>query len=126
MTAIVDAFLADLDDQALDRLAELLAPRLASRAAAPTGPLTTRQAAQRAGVHERTIRRALAAGTLAGQTIAGRWRIDVGDVDTWLAVGAPTCSPTAEGCGRRRRQTGPTDGAAAIRGAAHRQEVPAV
>jgi excisionase family DNA binding protein len=37
MSAIVTAFLADLDDAALDRLAALLAPRLA-RLAQPTAP----------------------------------------------------------------------------------------
>ena len=31
MSAIIDALLAELDDQALDRLAALLAPRLADR-----------------------------------------------------------------------------------------------
>jgi len=38
MSAIVDALLAELDDQALDALAELLAPRLADRLAQRTAP----------------------------------------------------------------------------------------
>ena len=116
MSGIVSALLAELDDNNLDELARRLAPRLA--AVSPISDsscrLTTAQAAQRAGVHERTIRRALAAGTLTGLTVAGRWRIDADDLDAWLTVGAPTSMTPTHHNGRSRR--GVTAGAAAIAG----------
>lgn len=52
MTALGEALLAELDERSLDRLAELLAPRLAARVAPTTEPgpwLNTRQAAEHLG-----------------------------------------------------------------------------
>lgn len=105
MTAIVAALLAELDDDSLDELARRLAPRLA--AVSPLNDssraLTAAQAAQRASLHDRTIRRALAAGTLAGHVIAGRWRIAPDDLASWLAVGAPTSATPTHDNGRAQR-----------------------
>lgn len=110
--ALVQALV--VDDEALEQLAAALAPHLVVVAPAITGPLTTGQAAERAGLHERTIRRALAAGTLAGRTVAGRWRIELDDLAAWLEVGAPTSATPAMHNGRPPR--GATAGADAIAG----------
>ena len=116
--ALVEAVIAD--PAALDQLAAALAPRLAVVAPATTGvALSTAQAAQRAGLHERSIRRALAARTLPGRVIAGRWRVDPDDVDAWLAIGAPT-STTPTHANGRRRHGGATAGTAAIAGLSER------
>ena len=116
---VTDAFVAAIldDPAALDQLAEALAPRIAavSTVVDTSAGLTTARAATRAGLHERTIRRALAAGTLTGQTIAGRWRIDADDLDQWLKVGAPTSVALMDTTGRARA-TGATAGADAIAG----------
>ena len=103
--ALVAAVIADPD--ALDQLAAALAPRLAVMVADATtaGALTTGQAARRAGLHDRTIRRALAARTLRGQTVAGRWRVDPDDLDAWLERGAPTSTVPAHAAGRARSGT---------------------
>jgi excisionase family DNA binding protein len=116
MSTIATALLAELDDDSLDQLARRLAPRLA--AVSPVSDrnhdLTTAQAAQRAGVHERTVRRALAAGRLAGHTIAGRWRIEPNDFNAWLKVGAPTRATPTQHNGRHGN--GATAGVNAIAG----------
>jgi excisionase family DNA binding protein len=104
--ALVAALCADPD--ALDQLATALAPRLASRSAVDTTSspdLTPTQAARHAGVHDRTIRRALAAGTLRGRTVAGRWRVAPDDLDAWLDAGAPTSTTQTHHNGRPRRTT---------------------
>jgi excisionase family DNA binding protein len=117
MSAIVTALLTELDDDGLDELARLLAPRLAavSEICDRNTMLTTARAAQRAGLHERSIRRALAAGTLAGHTIAGRWRITPDDLDNWLELGAPTSTTSTHDNGRAQHR-GTTTGADAIAG----------
>ncbi len=114
--ALVAAVLDDSD--ALDKLAAALGPRLAAVTTTGDNPagLTTAQAAQRAGLHERTIRRALAAGTLAGRTVAGRWRIDPESLDEWLSVGAPTSTAPTHHNGRGKATA--TAGADAISGRA--------
>jgi len=115
-TAITSALIADLiaDPDALEQLAAALAPRLA--AVSPNvddnAGLTTAQAARRAGVHERTIRRALTAGTLRGHVVANRWRIQPDDLAAWLGAGAPTSTTPTHTNGRARR--GATAGADAI------------
>jgi excisionase family DNA binding protein len=53
--------------------------------------LSPADAAERVGVHRRTIYRALAAGTLAGGQLAAgsgacRWRIRAGEVDRWAGA----------------------------------------
>ena len=117
MSAIVAALLAELDDAGLDELARRLAPRLAAVSSiSDRSGLTTAQAAQRAGLHERTIRRALAARTLDGATVAGRWRIDPDALAAWLDTGAPTSALPIGTNGRRHR--GATTGADAIAGRA--------
>jgi excisionase family DNA binding protein len=68
-------------------------------------------------VHERTIRRALAAGTLTGHTVAGRWRIEPDDLERWLSNGAPTTATPTNSTGRLGRKAGATAGADAIAGA---------
>ena len=114
--ALVEALASNPD--ALDQLAAALAPLLAARedAALPTGALTTGQAATSAGVHERTIRRALAAGTLNGHTIAGRWRIDLNDLADWLHAGAPTSAAPTRTANGRRCSSATSAGADAIAG----------
>lgn len=84
--ALVDALAGDPD--ALDRLAELLAPRLAAPATAP--PMTVEQAASTAGVSARTIRRALTASLLDGRRVAGRWQTTPAALTAWQAQGGPT------------------------------------
>lgn len=113
--ALVDALTAD--PNALHALAAALAPHLAEQddATPATGDLTAGQAAHRAGVHDRTIRRALTAGLLPGHTIAGRWRINPDDLAVWLRSGAPTSATPTHRNGRPLR-TGTTAGAAAIEG----------
>ena len=115
--ALVDELLADA--AALDRIAEALGPRIAGHAKPRDAPLTTREAAEHATVHERTIRRALAAGTLRGRTVAGRWRIAREDVAAWLDAGAPTSATVTHSNGRPRARTAGR-GADAIAGRAPR------
>lgn len=111
--ALIDALASDPD--ALDQLAAALAPRLTAVSPTTDGEaLTTAHAARRAGLHERTIRRALAAGTLAGYVIAGRWRIEEESLDLWLRHGAPTSTTATHGNGRARH--GASAGADAIAG----------
>jgi excisionase family DNA binding protein len=111
--ALVAAVIAD--PTALDELAAALAPRLTATQPAPNGALTTSQAAMHVGVHERTVRRALAAGTLSGHTVAGRWRIAPADLATWIAAGARTSQAPTHTAGRGRGST-TVAGVAAIAG----------
>jgi excisionase family DNA binding protein len=98
---LVDAVLADLDADALDRLAELLAPRLQARLAAPTPDvlLTCAQAAARAGVHVESIRRAVRSGVLQAGSVGRSPRISTADLDGWVAT------PRRRGSSRRRART---------------------
>ncbi len=53
--------------------------------------LSPEQAAQRVGLSRWTISRALQAGRLRGvRDNRGRWRIEVEDLDAWLAAQTPT------------------------------------
>jgi hypothetical protein len=83
------AIVTSLDDEALDQLARLLAPRLAGATSTPAS-LTVEQAAHTAGVSARTIRRALNAGLLDGRQVAGRWQTTTAGVSAWQAAGGPT------------------------------------
>lgn len=76
MSYLAHALLADLDDEALDQLAELLASRLTGRLDTPDRVLLTpAQAAARLSVHPKTLTRAAAAGRVRGATRVGRaWR----------------------------------------------------
>jgi excisionase family DNA binding protein len=112
VAALVEAIAADSD--ALERLAAALAARTGN-AEHQLAELTTKQAASQAGLHERTIRRALAAGTLTGCPVAGRWRIHRDKLDAWLHAGAPTSAAPTHHNGRLTRAAG-TAGADAIAG----------
>ena len=90
MSDLARALVDSLDDEALDHLARLLAPRLAGTAQPPTASLTVEQAAGVAGVSARTIRRALKAGLLDGHRVAGRWQTTMAALEAWQAAGGPT------------------------------------
>ncbi len=114
--ALVEAIVSD--PEALDELAAALAPRLERRAPVRgAAALTPAGAGAIAGLHARTIRRALAAGMLRGSLLAGRWRIDPEDLDEWLAAGAPTApAPRVDAGGRSQRARSSSLGADAIAG----------
>jgi excisionase family DNA binding protein len=82
----------ELTDRELDRLADLLAPRIRARsdadASAPAALLTCAQAAQRAGAHIETIRRAVRSGALPAGRVGRSARIEPADLDAWLAPAA--------------------------------------
>lgn len=112
------AVLRDLiaDPDALDLLAVAFDLRAATRATAGASNerLTTATAAAIAGLHVRTIRRALDAGTLRGEKRAGRWQIEPADLDVWLARGAPTAAERSMTNGRTRGARPGLTGADAI------------
>jgi excisionase family DNA binding protein len=93
-TVVLDAqALDELGPRTIDRLADLVANRLAERRAAGELPLlTVAQAAEVAGVHPETVRRAIRSGVLDVAGYAGkRPRLRREDVDGWLhASGAST------------------------------------
>jgi len=103
------ALLAELGDAELDRLAELLAPRIEARldsppAAAPDTLLSCGEAAELAGVHVETIRRAARSGKLPCVRAGTAVRINPGDLDAWLTTGR---RPVATSRARpRQRRTG--------------------
>jgi excisionase family DNA binding protein len=119
MSDIARALVAELDDDALDRLAEMLAPRILARldalqfpahgfpaSAAPEALLTCGQAAERAGVHVETIRRAARSGALPAARAGRVVRISPADLSAWLEDAR---KPVAVGSSRRRRpRTGRT------------------
>jgi excisionase family DNA binding protein len=77
-----------LDPASLDRLADLVAERLASRRStrAEHEPLlTVAQAAERAGCHAETIRRAARSGALPASRVGRAVRIDPADLAEWLS-----------------------------------------
>lgn len=85
--------------------------------------LTADEAAQRVGVHRRTVYRALAAGTLNGGQIetgsgACRWRVRASEVDRWVGVRQERFEIPA-------RPTGPARGSAspAARDSSYRTRV---
>ena len=86
-TVVLDAEALDaLGPRTIDRLADLVADRLAERRAAGELPLlTVAQAAEVAGVHPETVRRAIRSGVLEVAGYAGkRPRLRREDVDEWL------------------------------------------
>jgi excisionase family DNA binding protein len=107
---LLAALLDTLDDSALDRLAALLAPRiwaLAPDDAPGDGTarlLTCSQAAQHAGTHIETIRRAVRSGALPAGRVGRSPRIDPADLDAWLRGGMRTGStrPTVTATRARR------------------------
>jgi hypothetical protein len=91
--ALADALAANA--HAVERIANAVMPLLAGPTRATSGPLTPTTAAPIAGLHPRTIRRALQAGLLRGEKHAGRWQIEPEDFAAWRAIGSPTASVRA-------------------------------
>lgn len=90
-TVTLDArALDELGPATIDRLADLVANRLAERRAAGELPLlTVAQAAELAGVHPETVRRAIRSGDLEAAGYAGkRPRLRREDVERWLHASA--------------------------------------
>ena len=83
--------LDELGPRTLDRLADLVAQRLAERRAAGEAPLlTTGDVAEIAGVHPDTVRRAVKTGALQVVGYVGqRPRMRREDVDAWIASNDP-------------------------------------
>jgi excisionase family DNA binding protein len=112
MTALARALLDSLDEDTLDALAERLAPLLAPRLAPATpvetqdAMLTCAQAAQRAGTHVETIRRAVRSGALRAGRVGRSPRIAPADLDSWLRGSArdeqTSRSRAPRATGRRR------------------------
>ena len=133
-TVTLDArALEDLGPQTIDRLADLVADRLAERRTANEQPLiATAAAARLAGVHPDTVRRAIRSGALRVAGYAGnRPRLRRGDVEEWIAGGSPPQGvvavspwatspppPASLGRGGRRRVLGEALRIASQRGAA--------
>jgi len=88
VTDIARALIDDLDDDTLDHLAELLAPRILARfEPAPVEPadlLTCAEAAAQAHVHVETIRRAARSGALPAARAGRTVRIAPADLSAWL------------------------------------------
>jgi excisionase family DNA binding protein len=97
-TVVLDArALDELGPATIDRLADLVANRLAERRAAGEAPLlTVAQAAKVAGVHPETVRRAIRMGALEAAGYAGkRPRLRREDVERWLNdSGDPAPAPS--------------------------------
>lgn len=91
-TVTLDAQALDqLGPRTLDRLADLVAQRLAERRAAGEAPLlTTSDVAEIAGVHAQTVRRAVQTGALRVVGYVGqRPRMRRDDVEAWIAGNDP-------------------------------------
>jgi excisionase family DNA binding protein len=91
-TVTLDArALEELGSETIDRLADLVAARLAKRRAAGEEPLlTAAAAAELVGVHPETMRRAIRLGEveLVGY-VGSRPRVRRGAVEAWVARGLP-------------------------------------
>src|SRR3954451_12427228 len=110
-TVTLDAqALDELGPRTLDRLADLVAERLARRQAAGEAPLlNTADVAEIAGVHADTVRRAIRSGALKVAGYVGqRPRVRREDVDAWIASNAAPATADAQPIRSRRarRQTG--------------------
>jgi excisionase family DNA binding protein len=91
-TVTLDArALDELGPQTIDRLADLVAERLAERHALGEEPLLSAQEAARvARVHPETVRRAIRAGELPVAGFVGqRPRLRRADIDAWIAHDVP-------------------------------------
>jgi excisionase family DNA binding protein len=87
MSAIVDALLAELDDQALDRLAQLLAPRLADQLEGPSAArpwLNARQAADYIAAPVSRIHDLVQLGVLEPRRDGRRLLFRSADLDAYL------------------------------------------
>ena len=99
-TVTLDARALDqLAPTTIDRLADLVAARLADRRATAEAPLlTVADAAQVAGVHPETVRRAIRAGALRAAGYAGkRPRLRREEIERWLQDAASAHEPTRVG-----------------------------
>lgn len=114
MCLLADALAANAP--AVERIAAAVMPLLAGTMRATSGPLTPATAAPIAGLHPRTIRRALDAGILRGEKHAGRWQMEPEDIAAWRALGSPTSSAQAVASLRRHGGRSATKGADAIAG----------
>jgi excisionase family DNA binding protein len=108
-TVTLDArALDELGPETMDRLADLVEARLLKRrAAGEERLLTASAAAEIAGVHAETVRRAIRAGAIevAGY-VGGRPRVRRAAVEAWVARGegpAPASSAPRVVRGRRQR-----------------------
>jgi excisionase family DNA binding protein len=104
------AVIRDLDDRALDDLAERLAPRLAPKMAEiPTVDqrnrarswMTVAEAATATRLHPQTVYRHLRNGRLQGDRAGSQWRIAQDALDDYLSNGAP--NQTSRGTAPSRR-----------------------
>jgi excisionase family DNA binding protein len=90
--------LDELGPATIDRLADLVAKRLDERRLAREAPLlTVAEAAQLAGLHPETVRRAIRSGALEAAGYVGkRPRLRRNDVERWLdaARGSASATPT--------------------------------
>lgn len=77
------AFIESLDDDALARLAERLAPLIADRLDPSSSGrlLTAKEVGERLGLHERTVSRMAAEGRLEGRKVGRGWRFDPDHLD---------------------------------------------
>jgi excisionase family DNA binding protein len=111
-TVTLDASALDeLGPGAMDRLADLVAARLAERRALGEEPLlTASEAGWVAGVHPETVRRAIRSGALPVAGYVGqRPRLRRADIEDWIADGARAPLPRAgrrAGVSPRRPQRG--------------------
>ena len=97
-TVTLDAGALDqLGPATIDRLADMVARRLAERRLAAEAPLlTVADAAEVAGVHPETVRRAIRAGALRAAGYAGkRPRLRRDEVERWLTEAAPARAAAA-------------------------------
>jgi excisionase family DNA binding protein len=109
--AIVTEVAADPD------LAREFANALAPHLNAAPSVLTVAAAAKRVGVSTKTVRRAIEAGVLDAEMIAGRWQTTPDAVDDWRGRGCPTSTtPRPQKARPRRPRITPRglDAAAAI------------
>ena len=105
-TVTLDArALDELAPRTIDRLADLVAARLADRRATAEAPLlTVADAAQVAGVHPETVRRAIRAGALRAAGYAGkRPRLRREEVERWLQEPASAQATSRAGIRASRR-----------------------
>ena len=107
-TVTLDArALDELGPATIDRLADLVANRLAERRMAGEAPLlTVAEAAQVAGVHPETVRRAIKTGVLEAAGYVGkRPRLRRDEVERWLRDSGDTeRASTSSGSSARSRR----------------------
>jgi excisionase family DNA binding protein len=113
--AVAEALVASLDDASLERLADLLADRIGRRlGAVPAAQQSTAEAAQRLGVHCKTIERWCREERMPGAERVGRtWRVPVDAIPQPVSDRIQTHSV---GPARRRRTGVESPAAKAILG----------